>query len=76
VKRIGKVMHLSNSGKLVLKTQLDARVGLTVLDDELKRVGTVVDVFGPVNHPYTSVQPATRNPDKYVGKSLYVLDQS
>lgn len=76
MKRIGKVLHLSNSGKLVLKTKLDARVGVTVLNDELKRVGTIFDVFGPVDHPYASVQPATRNPEKYVGKSLYVLEKS
>lgn len=76
MKRIGKVLHLSNSGKLVLKTKLDARVGMTVVNNELKMVGTIVDMFGPVDHPYTSVQPATRDPDKYVGKSLYVLEKS
>lgn len=68
-------MHLSKSGKLVLRTKLDARVGVTVLNDKLKMVGTIVDVFGPVDHPYTSVQPATRDSEKYVGKSLYVLEK-
>ena len=76
MKRIGKVLHLSNSGKLVLKTKLDARIGLAVVNNELTRVGTIVDVFGPVDHPYTSIQPVTRNPEKYVGKSLYVLEKS
>lgn len=76
MKRIGRVSHLSNSGKLVLRTKHEERVGVKVLNDELKTVGMIVDVFGPVDHPYISVRPVIHDPETYVGKFLYVLEKS
>ncbi|MES3160241.1 MAG: Gar1/Naf1 family protein [Halorubrum sp.] len=33
-------------------------IGDGVVDESLSRVGRVVDVFGPVDHPYVAVTPA------------------
>ena len=33
-------------------------IGAGVVDESLSRVGRVVDVFGPVDHPYVAVTPA------------------
>ncbi|RAW46558.1 H/ACA RNA-protein complex component Gar1 [Halorubrum sp. 48-1-W] len=32
-------------------------IGAGVVDESLSRVGRVVDVFGPVSHPYVAVSP-------------------
>lgn len=42
------------------------------MSQDLKRVGTVFDVFGPVDNPYISVKPSVRDPSHYVGQLLYV----
>ncbi|MFC6752006.1 H/ACA ribonucleoprotein complex subunit GAR1 [Halorubrum tibetense] len=34
-------------------------IGAGVVDESLSRVGRVVDVFGPVDHPYVAVTPAS-----------------
>lgn len=33
-------------------------IGAAAVDESLARVGRVVDVFGPVDHPYVAVTPA------------------
>ncbi len=34
-------------------------IGAGVVDESLSTVGRVVDVFGPVEHPYVAVTPAS-----------------
>ncbi len=72
VKRLGKVLHLSKSGRLILRSQTRVKLGSPALNQDLKAVGTVFDVFGPVENPYTSVKPSVRDPSQYVGKLLFV----
>ena len=48
-------------------------LGKNVVDDSLETVGTVVDVIGPVAHPYIVVSPAgDRNPAALLGETLYL----
>ncbi|QLG47716.1 H/ACA ribonucleoprotein complex subunit GAR1 [Natrinema halophilum] len=47
-------------------------IGTTVLDDSLEEVGRVVDVFGPVSHPYLAVTPNDGvHLPSLVGSTLY-----
>lgn len=48
-------------------------IGATVVDERLDRVGTVVDVFGPVDRPYLAVDPEDDvTPATLLGERLYV----
>ena len=77
MRRLGKVLHLSSSRSLILKTKdAEAIVGLKVLDSRLKQVGRVNEMFGPVASPYVSVKPTISDPSSLVGKVLYVADGS
>lgn len=76
LRRIGKVLHLSSSRSLILKTEKQVNVGSRVLDSRLKEVGRVHDMFGPVASPYISVRPTVADPSSLVGKILYVADDS
>jgi RNA-binding protein len=38
----------------------------------MKPVGKVFDIFGPVSSPYAAVKPSVREPERFVGKRLYV----
>ncbi|MFB6082335.1 MAG: H/ACA ribonucleoprotein complex subunit GAR1 [Halanaeroarchaeum sp.] len=59
MRRAGTVVRVAQ-GTLVLRTDDESHpdIGTPVIDDELAEVGTVVDVFGPVDRPYLAVAPA------------------
>lgn len=49
------------------------QIGATVVDEQLEQVGTIVDVFGPVDRPYLAVDPAEDViPPAHIGDRLYV----
>jgi RNA-binding protein len=64
---------LSPSRNLIVKAEGSPKIGETVVDENLKPVGTIFDVFGPVSSPYAAIRPTTRDPDKLVNKKLYVI---
>jgi RNA-binding protein len=70
---IGVVEHLSiGSGNLILRAEREVKIGEVVLDNKKKKIGTVFDFFGPVSSPFISIRPTVENPEKYVGKPLYI----
>jgi len=73
LQRLGKVLHLSNSRKLVLRTKVKVEAGTEVLSANWKSVGTVFDIFGPVGKPYVSIKTLISNPDHYIGRFLYTV---
>ncbi|MBV0900979.1 H/ACA ribonucleoprotein complex subunit GAR1 [Haloarcula salina] len=58
MKRIGTVSRVAQ-GLAIVRAPDDeyADVGTTVVDEALDTVGSVVDVFGPVDRPYLAVSP-------------------
>jgi rRNA processing protein Gar1 len=42
---------------LVLKAETLPRIGDAVVDENLKTVGSVLDIIGPVSSPYVTVKP-------------------
>lgn len=49
------------------------KIGEKVVDENLKPVGKVFDVFGPVSSPYVAVKPTIQKPEKLMNRVLYVL---
>ena len=72
MKRIGKVIHITRSGDLILRSDFAPRIGDPVYGPDLKRVGIIADVFGPVRAPYVAVRPLVDDPSRLVGRVLYV----
>jgi RNA-binding protein len=72
MKRLGKVSHYAKQGFLIVRTDWVPSLNERVVDKDLKHVGVVKDVFGPVHRPYVAVKPRVRNPESYVGALLYV----
>ena len=75
MRRLGKVLHISKRGSIILQTDKTPPVGgrSVVLDKQAKEVGTIIDVFGPVKTPYVAVRPKRNtNPHKLVGMLLYL----
>lgn len=71
MKRLGSVLHVSSSRNLVLKAETLPKIGETVVDENLKAVGSVFDIIGPVSSPYITVKPRTPEPQLLIKKTLY-----
>jgi len=72
MKRLGKVSHYAKQGFLIVRTNWVPSLNEPVVDKNLKHVGVIKDVFGPVDYPYVAVKPRVKNPEDYVGALLYV----
>mgnify|MGYP000430345333 CR=1 FL=1 len=71
MKRIGRVLHISSSGKAVIRAESIPKIGDTVLDEKLRPVGKVFDVIGSVASPYVEVTVDIKTPRRLVNHVLY-----
>ncbi len=73
MRRLGKVLHTSRRGHVILRTDKTPPVGAEVVDKSVDVVGTVADVFGPVKLPYVSVRVKEGvDTTKLIGQPLYL----
>ena len=73
MQRLGRVLNVTPSQNLIAKTEKTPKIGLTVVDENLKVVGKVFDIIGPVSAPYAVIKPAVRDPERIVNKQVYLL---
>jgi RNA-binding protein len=73
LQRLGRVINVTSSRDLVVKTENTPKIGSSVVDESLKIVGKVFDIIGPVTSPYAVVKPTVREPEKLATKQLYLL---
>lgn len=73
MRRLGKVLHVSASGNMVVQATMAPSIGSRVVDEKIREVGSVYDVIGPVSRPYVVVRPAEGvEAENYVNKLLYI----
>lgn len=63
MRRLGAIVTKTKTGLIVVKASLrDPRriIGAIVYDKDMKRVGKIVDVMGPVDSPYVVVKPDSK----------------
>ncbi len=72
LQRLGKVLNVTPSQNLVVKTENPPKLGAAVVDENLNLVGKIFDIIGPVSSPYVVVKPSLKNPEKMANKQLYV----
>ncbi len=73
MQRLGLVLHISPSRKIVIKAENVPKIGETVVDENFKTIGEVFDIFGPVSSPYVAVRPKMQEPEELVRQRLYSL---
>ena len=71
MQRIGCVIHISSNGNIILKADNVPHIGNQAINENLKPVGTVTDIFGPIAKPYVAVRPSVNEPNSYVNHVLY-----
>ena len=80
MRRLSKVLHISNQKHLILRVppnQINAlKIGQQIVTKNLAKIGRIFDIFGPVNHPYISIQlnPGIEGEDK-IGDVLYSFEE-
>jgi len=57
----------------VIKIENFPRIGETIVDENLKHVGKISDIFGPVSSPYATIKPTAREPERFMNKTLYII---
>ncbi|NLE04763.1 MAG: H/ACA RNA-protein complex protein Gar1 [Crenarchaeota archaeon] len=72
MQRLGKVLSVTPSQSVVVKIDRPPKLGVAVVDENLKIVGKVFDIIGPVSSPYAVIRPSVKNPEKLTNKQLYV----
>jgi len=77
LRRLGKVLHLSKSGNLLLRLEQYPVpiIGAKVCDYKLRSVGVVNNVLGPVKTPYVSVKPVANVDGTLVDRVLYQVEK-
>jgi RNA-binding protein len=64
---------MSPTRNIIVKLENMPRIGETVVDENLKSIGKVFDILGPVSSPYAAVRPVIQNAEKYVNRMLYAI---
>ena len=72
LQRLGKVLNVTPARNIVLKVEKPPKTGAVVVDENLKVVGKIFDIIGPVSFPYAIVRPTIKDPEKLANKQLYV----
>ncbi len=73
LQRLGRVTKVTPSQNIVVKLdKTPPNMGMPVIDENLKVVGKVFDIIGPVSSPYAVIRPSLKNPENLVNRQLYV----
>jgi RNA-binding protein len=73
LQRIGKVLSVTPSNSLIVKTDNPPKIGCEVADENLTVVGKVFDIIGSVSSPYVVIKISAKNPTALLNKPLYLL---
>jgi RNA-binding protein len=73
LQRLGRVQKVTPSNNLIVKAEIAPKLGLEVVDENLKVVGKIFDIIGPESSPYAVVKPTVSDPAKLANKQLYLL---
>ena len=69
---LGEVETITNDGKLVVRSQTTPDINVLVCDGKGRKVGTVKRIFGPVDEPYVTVVPVSKeNVNGLLNKRIY-----
>ena len=74
MQRLGRVINVTPSQNIIVKAEKAPKIGSAVVDENLKTIGKVFDIIGPVLSPYAVVRPVLKEPEKLTNKQLYLSD--
>lgn len=72
LQRLGRVLSVTPSQNIVVKLDKAPKMGAAVIDENLKVVGKIFDIIGPVSSPYAVIKPSVKDPEKLANRQLYM----
>jgi len=73
---VGEVLHLASSGRVIIRLSTTVRDGQLLVDNAGKKIAKVSEMIGPIDAPYASATPLTNNIEKYVGKKIFMGEET
>ena len=74
MQEVGEIMHLANSGRVIVRLSTSLPYGQILCDKKSVRVAKVTELIGPVTKPYASAISLTNSIKKFVGKKMFALE--
>jgi len=71
VEKVGYVLRISRSKRVIVKLDKEVREGEVLYDDRGRKAGKVIEVFGPIRSPYASLKPLTERLRGLIGRKVY-----
>jgi len=69
------VTTVSKKGNILARSTKPHRIGLQVVNQEIKRLGKIVDVIGPVATPYIVINTRDAQAQAKKGEVVYLLEK-
>ena len=69
-------MHLAGSGRVIIQLSKELIEGQILCDDKGTRVAKVMELIGPIKRPFASATPLTNSINKFIGKRVFMFEQS
>ena len=76
MQEVGEVLHIANSGRVIVRLSKDVREGQILCDKNNQKIGRVTELIGPVKNPFASAIPLTNNLKKISGVKVFSLEQN
>ncbi len=76
MQEVGEVLHIANSGRVIVRLSKDVREGQILCDKNNQKIGRVTELIGPVKNPFASAIPLTNNLKKISGTKVFSLVQT
>ena len=76
MQEVGEVLHLANSGRVIIRLSKPLRDGQLLVDNTGSKIAKVSEMIGPVDAPYASATPLTYNIQKHIGKKVFMGEES
>ena len=76
MQEVGEVLHLANSGRVIVRLSKEIQEGQILCDKNNQKIGRVTEMIGPVKSPFASVVPLTNNLKKISGIKVFSLEDA
>ena len=73
MQRLGLILHVTPSRTIIAKIQNIPRIGETVVDENLRSVGRISDILGPVSSPYATITPTIQDTRNLLNRTVYIV---
>jgi len=74
LQEVGEIMHLANSGRVIVRLTDTVYHNQILCDDKSVKVAKVTELIGPVTKPYASAISLTNNIKKFIGKKMFIQE--